>query len=168
MILETKELRPKARLSMTGTDGLVATVDLKERLEGEDLVGLVFLPVILEGPARAVAARIGQFWELDSSVVLPPMASRMRFYHATNGDEVSGDAPPPFVYREGHDFPAINAEPAEIHYLADAWASAPLFDLARTRERPMGDHGVPIASPRLYRALAGLRVPVSWVPVRIE
>ena len=79
-----------------------------------------------------------------------------------------GRRPPPFVYREGHEFPAINAEPAEGHYLADAWAGAPPFDLARTHERPMGDHGIPVASPRLYRVLAALRVPVAWIPVRID
>jgi hypothetical protein len=55
-----------------------------------------------------------------------------------------------------------------IHYLADTWAIAPPFDLARTRERPMGDHGIPIALLRYYRALAPLRAPVSWVAVRID
>jgi hypothetical protein len=55
-----------------------------------------------------------------------------------------------------------------IHYLADTSAIAPPFDLARARERPMGDHGIPIASTRPYRALAALRVPISPVPVRID
>jgi hypothetical protein len=55
-----------------------------------------------------------------------------------------------------------------IHYVAHTSTIAAPFDLARARERPMGDHGIPIASPRLYRALAALRVPVSWVPVRID
>ncbi|HEX8201032.1 MAG TPA: hypothetical protein VF590_11125 [Isosphaeraceae bacterium] len=168
LVLETKELGPKARLSITGTYGLVVAAALKELLEREGLVGLIFRPIELDGPERAVAHRAGQFWELDSGVVLPPMAPRMRYYDAVDGAEVTGDGPPPFVYREGPDFPAIHSEPPELHFTAEAWDGVPLFDLARTHERPMRVPGIPIASPRLYRILAAWRVPVAWVPVRID
>ena len=146
----------------------MVSAQLKDHFEQGGLIGLFFRPVELDGPPRAVSNHLGQFWEMDSSVVLPPMAPHMRFYHATDGDEVPGDAPPPFIYREGHEFPAINSEPAEIHYLSDVWATTPPFDLARTHERPMGDYGVPIASQRLSHLLAALRVPVSWIPVRLD
>jgi hypothetical protein len=48
-----------------------------------------------------------------------------------------------------------------IHYLADTLAIALPFDLVRAHKRPMGDHGIPIASPRLYPVFAALRVSVS-------
>lgn len=166
LVVETRNLKPTVRLGATHY-GLVVAAEIKEALEREGLVGLIFRPIEFRGLARAVADRSARFWELDSEVILPPLSPRMRFYHASGGAEVSGDGPPPFVYREGPDFPEINSEPPELHYTAESWADVPPFDLARTRERPLGDRGIPIASPKLYRALAGLKVSVAWVPVRV-
>ncbi len=168
LVLETPELNLKLQLGMTGYYGLVASSALKETLEAAGLIGLDFLPVTLTGPARAVATRAGGFWELTSPIVLPRMSGRMRFYDAKDGTEVTHDGPPPFVYHEGPDFPAICSEPAEIYFASESWAHVPPFDLAMTHERPMGAHGLPIGSPRLYRALIDAKVRASWVPVRLD
>lgn len=167
LVVPTSELNPKSRLIGGGYYQLLASDDLKQTLESSDLTGLVFRPIDLEGPARSVSKLTGRFWELDTDTILPPLHPAICFYHASTGDQVPGNSPPPFIYREGPDFPDINFSPPELRYASDTWSPLPPFDLARTLERPIGHYGIPLASPRLYRLLASLRIPSAWVPVRV-
>ncbi len=167
LIVPTTEIKPKSRIMSGGYHQLLISDETKTAFETEDFAGIVFRPIELEGPARSVAKFQGTFWELDSTVVLPPMAPSMRFYHASSGDEVKSDAPPPFIYRDGPDFPEVCISPPELHFTKSAWAAMPPFDIARTCEKPMGHYGVPVVSPRLYRLMTSLKIASAWIPVRL-
>jgi hypothetical protein len=167
LIVPMAEIKPKSRIMTGGYDQLLISAETKSRFDAEKFQGMVFRPLELEGPARSVTKYENMFWELNSTIVLPPMSPRMRYFHAISGDEVTGEASPPFVYRNGLDFPDNLISPPELHFTNQAWSSIPPFDIARTFEKPMGYYGVPIVSQRLYRFLAAMKIASDWVPVRV-
>ena|GEM_PF-5292076 len=80
LIVPTTEKKPKSRIMSGGYHQLLISDETKTAFETEDFAGIVFRPIELEGLARSVAKFQGTFWELDSTVVLPPMAPSMRFF----------------------------------------------------------------------------------------
>jgi hypothetical protein len=103
-------------------------------------------------------AKQGKYWELSSSVTLPPM----EFHRLVDrkGKPFSGD------YSQGvclHD----EYQPAELHYRAEVIKAIEPFDFAFTFER-IATEVLPVASQRFRQFCLKHELRTKWFPVRID
>lgn len=167
--LDAEEIQPDADIAFASPPWTVVSGRLKDLIEGEGMSHVVFRETRVVGPSRLRTEYEGQFWELTSDFVLPPMSPRCKFIDARTGEEVAGDSQAKFVLREGLAPPEILYTPAEIHYVATAMEALEPFDLALTRETFAGNYSrMIVASQRFYRFCTAHDLKIFWTPVRID
>jgi hypothetical protein len=145
--------------------------DIREKLETQSFRGIHFrestVCIKLGPPARFQTwdeYRKPPWWELASSIVLPPVSPSMTLVKMGEKPVTRGSAEP-CAFREGR------FVIPELHYRRSDLCAFPAFDLAFTFER----HGsVPpyerhlIASQRFYRFCIDHNIKCDWIPVRID
>lgn len=130
--------------------------ELRSELEARDLKGIVFHPVFFDHPEKAK----GHFWELGSSLTMPPCLLPVVTIPRT-------DPPAGHAYDDGGHFPQeLRFRRREVAALGD-------FDIAITREdidlRPSAWWRELVISQRAYRILRDLKVTTAvFAPVRLD
>ncbi|MBL9152127.1 MAG: hypothetical protein JNK37_06570 [Verrucomicrobiales bacterium] len=130
--------------------------ELRAQLEAEELKGIVFHPVFFDRPEKAK----GHFWELGSSITMPPCL--LPVVTIPNTDPPSGH-----TYDDGGHFPKeLRFHRAEVAALGN-------FDVAITREdidlRPTAWWRELVISQRAYQVFRKLKLTtVAFAPVRLE
>lgn len=167
--LDTEEIQPDAEIACASPPWTVVSRRLKDLIEGEGMSHVVFRETRVIGPSESGKEYEGQFWELTSDFVLPPMSPRCKFIDGVTGEEVAGDSKVTFVLREGLETPDILYTPAEIHYVATEIKALEPFDLALTHETFGGHYSrMIVASQRFYRFCVAHDLKILWTPVRID
>jgi hypothetical protein len=105
------------------------------------------------------------WWEVDSDLILPPMAASMDIVD-NDGRPMRGDDSNGCFIRDGI------VSPVEPHYARGALEYPGPFDLACTHERlgihPADDSRLKVASKRFYLICREHGIKASWVPVRVD
>jgi hypothetical protein len=153
--LHARQLRPSLRLGCVLFNALVVSEALRQAMLQAGLIGPRFAELIVLGPQGPQVSR--GFWELVSSVILPPMP-RERVV-------VRKEAPEDYVNVAG----IRDGEFAdrEIHYAEAAIRRIEPFDFALTHE-VFGGERWPVVSQRFRQFALAQKLKVSWVPVRLD
>lgn len=145
----------------------------KRKLEGRELAGVIFYQAEVH-PADTsdsdMVLRLGEedvspydgepWWELRSSIELPPVSPTMTLVDPDERPVEAGSRR--WVFRREWPF-----NEAELHYRQTDVNAFPPFDLARTFEE-WGGHPALVASKRFYHACREIGLKAGWVPVRID
>jgi hypothetical protein len=182
LVLEAWRLMPALRMGCMLFNTTIVSDEIRRLMEAERLVGIAFKELVLTPSAetRTLAddkGRIfrevtpedqdhiekqGRYWELTSSVLLPPMPADRVVRHFPDDDmHVAG-------IRDGDYFDK------EIHY-ASAIRKIKPFDFALTHEifgakswQQFPGERWPVVSQRFRQFCMAHRLKVSWVPVRLD
>jgi hypothetical protein len=146
--------------------GTVVSEEVRTKMAAAGLIGPRFLEV--SSPTHADDKPIGQFWELTSSVVLPPIP-RERIIPQT--DTPSSDFEHIAGFSDGDFFME-----KELHYPERAIRSIEPFDYAVTRElfcrrgwqRDRNGERHAVVSQRFRQFCLEQQIPASWIPVRLD
>jgi len=156
--IPASSLSPKIRIGCALYSGTVISDSLRQEMVDAKLIGPKFIEVVSVGekPEQAV----GKFWELRSSVTLPPMPKERVIRHEEFPDDdvhVGG-------IRDGE------FREAEIHYAEDAFSKCEPFDVAQTheffcgagwKETSHGEHRL-VVSQRFRQFCLARHLDVSW------
>lgn len=183
LVLEAWHLMPALRMGCVLFNATVVSDEIRRRMESERLVGIAFKELVLTPSAetRTLAdekghifrevtpgeqnhiEKQGRYWELTSSVILPPMPPDRVVRHFPDDDvHVAG-------IRDGEYFDK------EIHYPTSAIRKLEPFDFALTHEifgakswQEFPGERWPIVSQRFRQFCLAQKLKVSWIPVRLE
>jgi hypothetical protein len=149
--LPASEAKPTIKtLSVFLRPWIVVSDKTRDILEGGGLIGLKFDGVSIKG--KSIYASSDPFWELRSTIILPPMANSFRNTGVTCESYL------------------IKGAYGEMHYRQSDLQTLGVFDVAFTRE-PFGG-AVPnpelIVSQRFYQHCLKNKVPLEVCPVRID
>jgi hypothetical protein len=162
--ISAAKLSPSLKLGCALYVGTVVSEATRQKLIGAGLMGLKFVELALTGPMAAQTQE--QFWELISSIALPPMPRDRVIAHEKTPDD--------FVHVAG--FTDADFFEKEMHYSASGIRALEPFDLAVTHEIYCGPgwketgHGERrlVASQRFRQFCIAEQIPMSWVPVRLD
>ncbi len=172
-----------ARKALTGKRNLIAgsrfsslvSESLRAELEAQNYSGLVFRPtVVVQGKSYKELEEVPwskmrrePYWELSSSVVLPPLSPRCTLMN-DRGERIKNDDWSRGVLLIEDEFPS-----GQLHYLRSDIEKMPPFDLAYTRE-PLGYYKLTIhdrrlvMSRRVYEFFRSKPYRIGWRPVYID
>ncbi len=156
-------LRPNLRLGCVLFHAIVVSETVRNQMMDAGLVGPEFEVIVPQGQGGQEAT--GTFWELRSSVTLPPMPAERVVRH----EGEPADHPHLGGIRDDGWFPK------EIHYPQSEIEKIEPFDFALTREvfgsanwKLFRGERWPIASQRFRQFCLARSLPLEWVPVRID
>jgi len=166
--VEVDEAKPKGQIVGTWGDALFVSADLRKQILEAKLGGVEVRPVEFMG--RSGKPLAWDFWELTSSVTLPPLSPRNVFFAAAGNERqrVTAEYTSSYVLREGMHSPDILYGLPELHYAASELLNLSPFDLALTYERFGTDRPHLIASQGFYRFCVEHKLRMNWVPVRLD
>lgn len=161
----------KGPLLATGVKARIVSTPLRSELEAEDFVGMIFRPTrVVKGELLAELQEVPwdkvgcePYWELASSVVLPPLSPRCLLMNE-KGDRVREESWSKRAYLMEDQFPA-----GEFHYRRVDLAGMPPFDVAQTREPLVaGSDQNLVLSRRVYDFISTRRLKCMWLPVYVD
>jgi hypothetical protein len=164
--LEPHNLRRKWAMADACGWWVVVRKHVRDALQASGLKGLAFRPAKVNSETHEWSE--DEFWELASTVTLPPLSPRCTLVH-NDGSPFTGDLSRGCQLVEGF------YRPAEFHYRRADLPDLASFDCARTHEQ------FPIARPnetrtfhklvvsqRFYRFCRQQKFACDWIPVRID
>ncbi len=162
--IDAARLHPELRLGCVLYQGIVVSDAIRIQMLEEGLIGPKFNRLLLSGPG-AVEAQ-DRFWELTSSIILPPMPRDRVITHVNTPDDfehVAGITDGKFFEKE-------------IHYNEAAVGAIEPFDFAVTheifcgpgwKETHQGERRA-IGSQRFRQFCIARDISMSWIPVRLD
>ena len=160
LLLDRKNVKTASKLGLGRIfpNWIVVSYKVRQLLQAEKFIGLEFIEVAVSDGSD------DQFWELQSSIVLPKMANCHQFVHpGTTGIEpFKGDYSKTIMLND----PPFNK--GEIHYRRSDIALVGEFDFARTFENYMEPHYAFVVSQRFYRSCTRHKIRLYVDPVRID
>jgi hypothetical protein len=145
---------------------IVVSNAVRRSWESAGLVGLKFADVTIKGRSSQLSPE--PFWELLSSVTLPPMVNRGNLVHPVEYPDHPNVEP----FQGDHSRSIyINDEPfakGELHYRGGDLAALGPFDIAQTFEKYMEPHPALVVSQRFYQHCLKHKIPLEVEPVRID
>lgn len=162
--IDAARLHPELRLGCVLYQGIVVSDAIRIQMLKEGLIGPKFNGLLLSGP-RAVEAQ-DRFWELTSSIILPPMPRDRLITHENTPNDyehVAGITDGEFIEKE-------------IHYSEAAVGAIEPFDFAVTheifcgpgwKETYQGERRA-IGSQRFRQFCIAHDISMSWIPVRLD
>lgn len=177
LILEAWRLTSELRMGCVLFEAAVVSDKLRQTIEKEGFLGVAFRPLHLipagevmdirnsKGDVRRVTPqdqdhleKEGQFWELTSSIVLPPIEPARLLNRESQ--PFTGD------YSRGvwlkDEFP-----PPELHYRDSALSKGEPFDFALTFEN-IPEEQWPVVSQRFRQFCIREKLKTDWFPVRVD
>ncbi len=179
LIVQAFRLQPHFRIGCVLWEATIVRDDLRREMEAARLQGLQFHDLNLIPPRNKARIRDkqgclireveltdqdhvekqGQFWELTSSVTLPPIPDTNRLVCARD-QSFTGDYSQVVGLKDDY-------RPPELNYRQSDLAKAGHFDFALTFES-FGKERWPVVSQRFYQFCVKQELKLDWIPVRID
>ncbi|BDI33517.1 hypothetical protein CCAX7_55680 [Capsulimonas corticalis] len=164
---DAAKIKPKSDIGGGWGMAVLISERIRAAVEEGAFRGAKLQPIELYGAGAKKLS--GQFWELTSEIVLPPLSDRNVFLSARGPSRLlDRDAPEPSVLREGIDFPEALFAIPELHYRAKDLASIPPFDIALTYENFGLNAPHTVFSQTFYQFCVLHKLTIGWAPVQID
>lgn len=177
LIVEAWRLTPELRMGCVLFEAAVVSDKLRQTIEKEGFIGVAFRPLNLipasevmdirnsKGDVRRVTPqdqehleKKGQFWELTSSLILPPIEPTRLL--SRDEKPFAGDYSKGVWLKDDY-------APPELHYRERALRKVEPFDFGLTFEN-IPEERWPVVSQRFRQFCIREKLKTDWFPVRID